>query len=147
METIRSFQWGFQTGAWRDVRVIQVVFQNFPQAVLQAYIIFRQWNENVDFSFTPTIVSLSCAILNVCFVPDGSPCFEDNRSLVVVSFDIFFSFVFLPSLNFLHSPLSTTHVLLFFHFSTPPSYNMRQVREQQLKSLGQKDYSLTQYPQ
>jgi XK-related protein len=81
-EAILSYNWGFQTGAYRDMRILHVIFQNVPQAVLQSYILFRQWNENVDFNFTFTIISLSLSMFMICLVPTSSPCFEDPTRLL-----------------------------------------------------------------
>jgi hypothetical protein len=74
-----SFAWGFQTEAWRDIRTLQATLESFPQAMLQAYIMFRKWDtQDVGFSFVPTIVCLSFALATICFAPSRTSCFEER---------------------------------------------------------------------
>lgn len=87
VEMVLSFRWRFETGAWRDSRVIQVVTQSLPQVILQSYIMFRNWERDVPFEWDQTVVALTVALVNIAFMPVGSPCFEDKRHLARVDGD------------------------------------------------------------
>ena len=83
-ETGLSFLWQFETGAYRDARLLRVIFGNFPQILLQMYIAFRQWNADPNFNVASSLSTIGLALINIAFAPNSSPCFEDNRSLTAV---------------------------------------------------------------
>ncbi len=87
-EALLSFWWGFQTGPLLDFKVCQVVLQSTPQLILQSYVLFRLWGQPAgSLGIAATMASMILAFVNICFVPSGSPCFEDNRTLTQIRED------------------------------------------------------------
>lgn len=75
----------FVTGGFLDCKLLQTSFQNVPQLMLQSYVLFQQWNiAKFSLGFTPTFVCMALGFLNICLVPAGAPCCQDNRSLIEV---------------------------------------------------------------
>jgi len=84
-EGFRSVKFQFITGGFLDCKLLQMSFQNVPQLMLQSYVLFQEWNiAAFSLGFTPTFVCIGLGFFNICLVPAGAPCCEDNRTLIEV---------------------------------------------------------------